>query len=71
VTASRGTKAKILVAEDKYLFAEIVCDFLRECDLEPIGPVGRVDKVGGLARERPLDGALLDTVRAQHLLPQQ
>jgi DNA-binding response OmpR family regulator len=51
---------KILVAEDKYLFAETVCDFLRECQLEPVGPVGRIDKASELARERALDGALLD-----------
>ena len=51
---------KILVAEDRYLFAEIVCDFLRECNLEPVGPVSRVDKASELARERALDGALLD-----------
>jgi DNA-binding response OmpR family regulator len=58
---------KILVAEDRYLFAEIVCDFLRECNLEPVGPVSRVDKASELARERALDGALLDVRLGQEL----
>lgn len=51
---------RILVAEDTLLFAETVCDFLRECNLEPVGPVARVDKASELARERALDGAILD-----------
>ena len=34
--------------------ADVVTEVLRECGLEPIGPVGR------LARERALDGAILD-----------
>jgi CheY-like chemotaxis protein len=51
---------RILVAEDKYLFAETVCDFVRESGLEPVGPVATVAKASELARERALDGALLD-----------
>jgi len=63
---------KILVAEDKYLFAEIVCDFLRECHLEPVGPVSRADKASGLARLWSVaQYPILDTVRARRLLPQQ
>ncbi len=51
---------KILVVEDNYLQAEVISDFLRDCGLEPIGPVGRLKEGCQLAGERGLDGALLD-----------
>src|SRR5262245_2794512 len=51
---------RLLVAEDNYLLAEVICDFLRECSLEPVGPAGRVDEGCRLAREQALDGAVLD-----------
>jgi DNA-binding response OmpR family regulator len=51
---------KILVAEDNYLLGEVVCDFLRECGLEPIGPLATVEDARQAARDYPLDGAVLD-----------
>lgn len=51
---------KILVAEDSELLAEVICDFLRECGLEPVGPAGQLDEASRIARSRALDGALLD-----------
>ena len=40
--------------------ADIVAEFLRECGLEPMGPVGRLETAMHMARERALDGAILD-----------
>src|SRR5262249_16280923 len=50
---------KILVAEDNYLLGEVVCDFLRECGLEPVGPFATVEEACQVARHHPLDGAVL------------
>lgn len=51
---------KILVAEDNLLLAEVLCEFLVDLGLEVVGAVGRVDAACTLARERSLDGAVLD-----------
>lgn len=51
---------KILIVEDSYLLAEMVGDFLHECGMELVGPVGWLQQGCELARERALDGALLD-----------
>jgi len=40
--------------------AEVVCEFLRECHLRPMGPVGRLESAVQMARERALDGVILD-----------
>jgi len=51
---------RVLVCEDNLLMAEAVSDFLRECGLEPIGPSGELESAMRMARERALDGAVLD-----------
>jgi CheY-like chemotaxis protein len=51
---------KILVAEDSYLLAEVIGDYLRDCGMEPVGPVGRLEEACNFARERALDAAVLD-----------
>jgi DNA-binding response OmpR family regulator len=51
---------KILIAEDSYLLAEVIADHLRDLGMEPVGPVGRLSEACYLARERALDGAVLD-----------
>jgi len=61
---------RVLVCEDNLLMAEVVCEFLRECGLEPIGPAGRLENGMQLARERALDGAILDiSLRGQLCFP--
>ena len=61
---------RVLVCEDNLLMAEVVCEFLRECGLEPIGPAGRLENGMQLARERGLDGAILDiSLRGQLCFP--
>ena len=52
--------ARILVAEDNYLFAEVVCDFLRDSDLVPVGPAATAAAALKLAASAELDGAVLD-----------
>ena len=51
---------RVLVCDDNLLIAEIVAEFLRECGLVPMGPVGRLESAMQMARERALDGAILD-----------
>jgi hypothetical protein len=42
------------------LLSEAISDWLRDIGIEPVGPVGRLQEACYLARERALDGALLD-----------
>jgi DNA-binding response OmpR family regulator len=66
-TSPSHGRGKILVAEDSYLLAEVIGDFLRDFGMEPVGPVGRLQGACDLARERALDGALLDIKLGDHL----
>jgi len=52
--------ARILVVEDSQLFAEVLCEYLRDQQLVPIGPVGRVETACSLARESEMDAAIVD-----------
>jgi DNA-binding response OmpR family regulator len=52
--------SKILVVEDNYLLAEVVCEFVIECGLVPVGPASGLETGLVYAREAPLDGAILD-----------
>jgi DNA-binding response OmpR family regulator len=52
--------SRVLVCDDNLLMAEIVTEFLRECGFAPMGPVGRLESAMQMARERALDGAILD-----------
>ena len=51
---------RVLVCDDNLLIAEVVAEFLRECGLKPMGPVGHLETAMHMARERALDGAILD-----------
>jgi CheY-like chemotaxis protein len=51
---------RVLVCDDNLLMADVVSELLRECGLEPMGPVGRLESAMQMARERTLDGAILD-----------
>ena len=52
--------SRVLVCDDNLLMADVVAEFLRECGFEPMGPVGRLESAMQMARERALDGAVLD-----------
>ena len=51
---------RILVVEDSLLYSEVLCDYLRDQRLVPVGPAGRVETACTLARESELDGAIVD-----------
>ena len=51
---------RVLVCEDNVLMADVVCDFVRKCGLQPVGPVGPLQIAMRAAREHALDGAVLD-----------
>jgi DNA-binding LytR/AlgR family response regulator len=50
----------ILVLEDDYLAALDVAQLVEDLGGEVAGPAGRLEEARALARERPLDGAVLD-----------
>jgi hypothetical protein len=56
----RRRGGRVLVCEDNLLMAEVVAEFLSECGLDPMRPVGRLESAMQMARERALDGAILD-----------
>jgi CheY-like chemotaxis protein len=51
---------RILVVEDMLLVAEAIADLLERRGCEVVGPVSRMQRALSLAREAPLDGAVLD-----------
>ena len=51
---------KILILEDGLLVAMDLCAHFEDCGCKVVGPVGRVAPALSLAREAPLDGALMD-----------
>lgn len=63
----RWNGGRILVAEDNFLLGEVVCDFLRECGLEPIGPFTTVEEAREVAGHALLDGAVLDLKLGRNL----
>jgi len=52
--------SRILVVEDNYLLAEVICDFVIECGMQPVGPAAGLETGLVYARETSLDGAILD-----------
>jgi len=51
---------RILVVEDVLLMAEVIIDQLEECGCDVVGPAAHLAEAEKLARETPLDGAVLD-----------
>ena len=51
---------RVLVVEDNYLMAEVICDFVRACGFQPVGPASTVEGGVRLAREEEIDAAILD-----------
>jgi DNA-binding response OmpR family regulator len=58
--SSKILGSRILVVEDNFLLAEVVGDFLTECDMEVVGPACGLNIGLVYAREAVLDGALID-----------
>src|SRR5262249_55190632 len=51
---------RVLVCEHNLLMAEVICQFLRECGLEAIGPADQLESALYMARVRALDAAILN-----------
>lgn len=60
MTASPARRPRFLIAEDNYLMAQEVGDFIRRCGYDVAGAVPSVE--GGLAllAEGPVQGAIID-----------
>jgi DNA-binding response OmpR family regulator len=58
--SNRLQDMKVLVVEDNFLVADSIKEVLESHGCEVVGPVSRVERGLKLARECPLDGALLD-----------
>lgn len=51
---------RLLVVEDNYLMAQVICDFIRDCGMEPVGPACDLEAGLELARQGNIVGAVLD-----------
>ena len=64
------TQPRLLVVEDNYLMAEVICDFVRDCGMEPVGPGGDLESGLDLAWHEKLSGAILDiNLRGRPVFP--
>lgn len=61
---------RVLIVEDSFGLAEAVCDAVRDCGLEPVGPVYTLDAGLDAAAVQPIAGAVLDIdLRGQPCFP--
>ena len=58
--SSQGQACRVLVVEDNFLMAEMLCDLLTAHGCEIVGPAPRLAPAMELAANREIDGALLD-----------
>lgn len=59
-SSASGGRPKILVVEDNYLVAELICDMLGDCDCEVLGPAPDIETAEEIVRGEQMNGALLD-----------
>lgn len=52
--------ARILVVEDSLMMAEVLCEYLTQHQMVPVGPAASIEAASQLAREASLDAAILD-----------
>jgi DNA-binding response OmpR family regulator len=58
--AAGNSAPRILVAEDSFLMAEVICDFVESFGFQVVGPASSVEIGRHLALEEEIDAALLD-----------
>ena len=51
---------RILVVEDEFIVAAMLCDVLEDAGAIPLGPVGRVDEALAVIESESFDAAVLD-----------
>lgn len=62
--------SRILVVEDEMLIALEIEEILLRLDCVVVGPVGKLDVALQMARDEPLEAAILDvTIRGGHVYP--
>lgn len=54
------TGKRILVVEDEFIVAAMLCDVLEDAGAEPVGPVGRVEDALEIIANEAIDAAVLD-----------
>ena len=59
-TSRNGGRKRLLVVEDNFDVSEIVCDFLADLGMEPVGPAATVEQALILVADNQLDAGLLD-----------
>lgn len=60
MTATLATRPRFLIAEDNYLMAQEVGDFVRRCGYDVAGAVPSVETGLALLAEGPIQGAIID-----------
>src|SRR5215470_16953622 len=58
--SARACAGRILVVEDNFLMAEVLCELLTERGCEVVGPAPRLSIALDLAAHNAIDGAFLD-----------
>ncbi len=51
---------RILVVEDEFIVAAMLCDVLEDAGAQPLGPVGRVEDALEIIANQAIDAAVLD-----------
>jgi DNA-binding response OmpR family regulator len=59
-TSRIGGRKRVLVVEDNFHMGEILCDFLADHGMEPVGPAPTLELALLLVEDNDLDAALLD-----------
>ena len=59
-TSRNGGRKRLLVVEDNFDMAELVCDFLADHGMESVGPAATVEQALMLVADNQLDAGLLD-----------
>lgn len=54
------TGKRILVVEDEFIVAAMLCDVLEDAGAQPLGPVGRVEDALEIIANEAIDAAVLD-----------
>ncbi len=54
------TGKRILVVEDEFIVAAMLCDILEDAGAVPIGPIGRVSDAEAIIAQDTFDAAVLD-----------
>jgi hypothetical protein len=59
-TGGNGERKRLLVVEDNFHMGEVICNFLADHGMEPVGPATTLEQALLLVEDNDLDAALLD-----------